>query len=42
VRANKEAPRSAGVIQGQAPQQKSEVDGMWDRVQKAGSRSNVL
>ena len=42
VRANKEAPRSAGVIQGQQPQQKSEVDGMWDRVQKAGSRSNVL
>lgn len=42
VRANKEAPRSAGVIQGQQPQQKNEVDSMWERVQKAGSRSNVL
>ena len=42
VRANKEAPRSAGVIQGQQPQKKSEADSMWERVTKAGSRSNVL
>ena len=42
VRANKEAPRSAGVIQGQQPHRKSEADSMWERVTKAGSRSNVL
>ena len=42
VRAAQDAPRSAGVLQGQAPQAKSDVDTMWDSVMKAGQRSKVL
>ena len=43
VKAAREAPRTAGVLQGQqANQPKSEQDAMWDAVVSAGSRSNVL
>lgn len=42
VRANKQSPRSPGVIQGQAPTTKSQKDKVWDQVVSAGSRSNVL
>jgi len=43
VKAAREAPRTAGVLQGQeANQPKSEKDAMWDSILKAGSRSNVL
>jgi len=43
VKAAREAPRTAGVLQGQqANQPKSEQDVMWDAVVSAGSRSNVL
>ena len=43
VKAAREAPRTAGVLQGQeANQPRSETDQMWDAVVSAGSRSNVL
>ena len=43
VKAAREAPRTAGVLQGQqANQPKSEQDAMWESVMNAGSRSNVL
>ena len=43
VKAAREAPRTAGILQGQqANQPKSEEDVMWDAVVSAGSRSNVL
>ena len=43
VQAAKEAPRTAGVLQGQeANQPKSEKDVMWDSILRAGSRSKVL
>ena len=43
VKAAREAPRTAGILQGQqANQPKSEEDAMWDAVVSAGSRSNVL
>ena len=42
VRQNQAVPTSPGVMQGQKPQQKSEVDNMWDGIVKAGGRSNVL
>jgi len=43
VKAAREAPRTAGILQGQeANQPKSEQDAMWDAVVSAGSRSNVL
>jgi len=43
VKAAREAPRTAGVLQGQeANQPKSEKDAMWDSIVNAGSRNNVL
>lgn len=42
VRANKQSPRSPGVIQGQQPATKSGEDKIWDQVIKAGSRTSVL
>jgi len=43
VQAAKEAPRTAGVLQGQeANQPKSGKDQMWDVIMSAGSRTNVL
>ena len=41
-KAAQEAPRSAGVLQGQAPKVKNDLDAMWDSVVKAGARSKVL
>ena len=42
VKAAQEAPRSAGVLQGQPVETKSEVDKLWDSVKSAGSRNSVL
>ena len=42
VRQNQAVPTSPGVMQGQKPQTKSEIDNMWDGIIKAGGRSNVL
>ena len=42
VRAAQDAPRSAGVLQGQPAKTKNEADRMWDSVLKAGGRNNVL
>jgi len=43
VKAAKEAPRTAGVLQGQSgAMPKSDKDKVWDAVMSAGSRSNVL
>jgi hypothetical protein len=43
VKAAKEAPRTAGVLQGQSGSMpKSDKDKMWDAIVNAGSRSNVL
>ena len=43
VKAAREAPRTAGVLQGQeANQPKSEKDAMWDSIMSAGARSKVL
>ena len=42
VRAAQDAPRSAGVLQGQPASSKSDADKMWDSVVNAGQRSKVL
>jgi hypothetical protein len=43
VKAAKEAPRTAGVLQGQSGSMpKSDKDKVWDAVMNAGGRSNVL
>ena len=42
VKAAQEAPRSAGVLQGQPVETKSEVDKLWESVKNAGSRNSVL
>ena len=42
IRQNQANPQSAGVLQGQQPEKKSETDQMWDQVMNAGKRSNVL
>ena len=42
VRQNQAVPTSPGVMQGQKPQTKSDIDNMWDGIVKAGSRTNVL
>ena len=42
VRAAQDAPRSAGVLQGQPAQKQSEADEMWNSVVNAGQRSKVL
>ena len=42
VRQNQAVPTSPGVMQGQKPQQKTDIDNMWDGMVKAGGRSNVL
>ena len=43
VKAAREAPRTAGVLQGQeANQPKNAKDQMWDVIMSAGSRTNVL
>jgi len=35
-------PKSAGILQGAKPEQKSNLDDVWKKVVNAGSRSNVL
>ena len=43
VNAAKQAPRTAGVLQGQPPiSNKTEVDQVWDSLVAAGGRNNVL
>jgi hypothetical protein len=42
VRAAQDAPRSAGVLQGQPAQKQNEADKMWDSIVRAGGRTNVL
>ena len=42
VRQNQSVPTSPGVMQGQKPQTKSDIDNMWYGIVKAGGRSNVL
>ncbi len=42
VRAAQDTPRSAGVLQGQPVQNKSETDKLWESVKNAGSRNSVL
>ena len=42
IRHNQQAPTPAGILAGEQPQRKSEVDNVWDQVVKAGSRTNVL
>ena len=42
VKTAQQTPRSAGVIQGQPVENKSEVDKLWDAVKSAGSRNSVL
>jgi len=42
VKAAQDTPRSAGVLQGQPVQNKSETDKLWESVKNAGSRNSVL
>ena len=42
VRAAQDAPRSAGVLNGQPAKTKNDADKMWDSIVRAGSRANVL
>ena len=42
VNAAKQAPRTAGVLQGQPAQKQNEADEMWNSIVNAGSRANVL
>ena len=42
VRAAQDAPRSAGVLQGQPAQKQNDADKMWDSIVRAGGRTNVL
>jgi len=42
VKAAQGTPRSAGIIQGQPVETRSEVDKLWDSVKNAGSRNSVL
>tara|TARA_R100001510_G_C7651952_1_gene209748 strand:- start:622 stop:1326 length:705 start_codon:yes stop_codon:yes gene_type:complete len=42
VKTAQEAPRSAGVIQGQSVKTKTDADTMWESIKTSGSRSNVL
>ena len=42
IRQNQANPQSAGVLQGQQPEKKSDTDQLWESVMSAGKRSNVL
>jgi hypothetical protein len=42
VRNTQNIPQSGGVLQGERPQVKDDIDSMWDGIVKAGGRSNVL
>ena len=42
VRNTQNIPQSGGVLQGERPQVKNDIDSMWDGIVKAGGRTNVL
>ena len=42
VRSTQSIPQSGGVLQGERPQVKDDIDTMWDGIVKAGGRTNVL
>ena len=42
VRNTQNIPQSGGVLQGERPQVKDDIDSMWDGIVKAGGRTNVL
>ena len=42
VRNTQNIPQSGGVLQGERPQVKDDIDSMWEGIVKAGGRSNVL
>ena len=42
VRQTQSIPQSGGVLQGERPQVKSDVDSMWEGIIKAGGRTNAL
>ena len=42
VRQTQQIPQSGGVLQGERPQVKDDIDTMWDGIVKAGGRTNVL
>tara|TARA_R110002020_G_scaffold229107_1_gene439885 strand:+ start:264 stop:1007 length:744 start_codon:yes stop_codon:yes gene_type:complete len=42
VRQNQQAPTPAGILAGEQPKRKSELDDIWDRVVDAGKRSDVF
>ena len=42
VRENQQTPQSGGVLQGERPKVKSDIDSMWDGIVSAGGRSNIL
>ena len=42
VRNTQNIPQSGGVLQGERPQVKDDIDSMWEGIVKAGGRTNVL
>jgi len=42
VRQTQQIPQSGGVLQGERPQVKDDIDSMWDGIVSAGGRTNVL
>ena len=42
VRKTQQAPTTAGVLQGQQPEVKSDMDAMWDAIKGSGNSSDVL
>ena len=42
VRNTQNIPQSGGILQGERPQVKDDIDSMWDGIVKAGGRTNVL
>ena len=42
VRNTQNIPQSGGILQGERPQVKSDIDSMWEGIVKAGGRTNVL
>jgi len=42
IRQNQQAPTPAGILAGEQPKRKTELDDIWDRVVDAGKRSDVF
>ena len=42
IRQNQQGPQPAGILTGEQPQRKNEIDAIWDGVVSAGKRSDVL